>query len=75
MDNVKISLAGQFELTDLRARIDSNVVMLPIASEIKYINEDGLSFGYPIDFGWVTNVDYQPVLAHWLTMLSLYPKL
>lgn len=49
---------GRFALEDLKPSIEKNRILFPILATCEYVEEDGLSFGYPVDDGWVTIVKY-----------------
>ena len=54
-------LKGQIALTNLKAIVKNDGIMFPVSAESKFIAEDGRSFGYPVDEGWITEVFYEPV--------------
>ena len=55
---IKQCVAGKLSLHELKPKIESSRILFPLSVSSKYIEEDGLSFGFPVDFGWVTEINY-----------------
>lgn len=52
------SVPGRDSLEDLAPVITDTQILFPVSASSVYIHEDGRSFGYPVDDGWVTNIEY-----------------
>lgn len=55
---IKKCIAGRTSLDELKPVIENNQILFPVAAKPEYIKEDGRSFGYPVDEGWVTEITY-----------------
>jgi len=60
---IKKVKTGRFALENLAPAIERNRILFPISATCEYIKEDGLSFGYPVDDGWITIVEYDFVMG------------
>ena len=49
---------GKVSLQELKPTIEGNQILFPVSVSGQYVKEDGRSFGYPVDDGWVTNIQY-----------------
>lgn len=58
MKNMEEIIAGKMNLNEIKPKIDEMKILFPIDVKCEHIEEDGLSFGYPVDCGWVTIVKY-----------------
>ena len=57
-DLIVICIEGQYAIDELKPRIEKNRILFPMSAKCEYIKEDGLSFGYPGDYGWFTIITY-----------------
>lgn len=55
---IKKTVPGQINLQDLKPIVEGSRILFPISASSEYVQEDGLSFGYPVDYGWVTAIEY-----------------
>ncbi len=51
-------IEGKRDLYDIKIKVQGNKILFPISAKVKYIKDDGRSFGYPVDDGWVTIIEY-----------------
>lgn len=51
------------EVSDPGYIIKASAIYLPVKTEFNYIEEDGLSLGYPGDDGWFTTIRYTQMLG------------
>lgn len=49
---------GKYALYEVKPKVESNRILFPASTNVEYVEEDGRSFGYPVDYGWVTNIEY-----------------
>ncbi len=59
MVNSSLFIPGRVCLSELKPRIESNMILFPVSASSEYVKEDGFSFGYPVDCGWATTVKYE----------------
>lgn len=60
---IRKTVAGRYSLDDLKPSIKSDRILFPVSVEQIYVEEDGRSFSYPVDEGWVTEIKYDFVMG------------
>src|SRR5690554_6104430 len=57
------TVAGRYSLEELKPSMKSDRILFPVSAVQEYVSEDGRSFGYPLDEGWVTEIKYDFVMG------------
>jgi hypothetical protein len=55
---IKKIVPGKIQLQDLKPRVEDSKILFPLSVSSEFIQEDGFSFGYPVDSGWTTTIEY-----------------
>lgn len=55
---MKKCVEGKISIDELKPIIKSDKIYFPISTDYEYVKDDGRSFGYPVDDGWVTHIEY-----------------
>lgn len=57
-DLIEKTISGHILLSELKPIIEDCRILFPVSVEHIYVEEDGRSFSYPVDEGWVTEIKY-----------------